>query len=66
MSLNELDLRIDVFRGGWPPGSAAIKITHLPTGLVEIEGGTCEPDIFALKATALERLTARVLEEERS
>lgn len=68
VTINPDDLRIEVFRASGPGGqsvqktSTAVRMTHLPTGLV----ATCqnERSQFQNKETALRILQARLLELE--
>ena len=70
VTLNPADLRIDTFRASGAGGQhvnktdSAIRITHLPTGLV----AECQDDRsqHRNKARALAVLTARLKEKERS
>jgi len=70
VTLNPADLRIDTFRASGAGGQhinktdSAIRITHLPTGLV----AECQDDRsqHKNKARALAVLTARLREQERS
>jgi peptide chain release factor 1 len=70
VTLNPADLRIDTFRASGAGGQhinktdSAIRITHLPTGLV----AECQDDRsqHRNKARALAVLTARLQDKERS
>ncbi len=69
IKINSEDLRIDTFRSSGPGGqhmqktSSAVRVTHLPTGLI----ATCQGQRsqYQNKETALKILYARLLELER-
>jgi peptide chain release factor 1 len=69
ISINDADLRIDVFRSGGAGGQhvnkteSAVRITHLPTGLVVVQQD--EKSQHKNKARALKILRSRLFDAQR-